>query len=78
MLVLTRKLDENVVIGERISIKVLNIDGNKVQLGIQAPSNVMIYRAELVEKVRRQNQTSLISHWHQYQMASKVLKGIFK
>lgn len=49
MLVLTRKPNEEVIIGGSIRIKVLEIKGNRVRLGISAPDQVPVMRSELVE-----------------------------
>ena len=48
MLVLTRKAGERIVIGDSIAVEVLEILGNRVRIGIQAPSGVTILRQELV------------------------------
>jgi carbon storage regulator len=50
MLILTRKEDETILIGEYISIKVVEIRGNQVRLGIEAPAGVSIIRGELLEQ----------------------------
>ena len=55
MLVLTRRIDESLVIGDNIIVTVLSVEGDKVKLGIQAPAAVTILRQELCEAVRRQN-----------------------
>ena len=47
MLVLTRKLNESIVINGNISVKVVSIRGNQVRLGITAPESCGIYRSEL-------------------------------
>lgn len=47
MLVLSRKLDESIRIGDEISVKVLGVSGQQVRLGIDAPREVQIDRAEL-------------------------------
>ena len=47
MLILTRKADERIVIGDDIVLSVLEIEGNRVKLGIQAPKDVTILRAEI-------------------------------
>ena len=52
MLVLARKLDESIVIGENIVVKVISIDKGVVKLGIDAPSSVSILRSELLEDVK--------------------------
>jgi carbon storage regulator len=48
MLVLTRKAGERIVIADSIVVEVLEIQGNRVRLGIQAPSGVTILREELI------------------------------
>ena len=48
MLVLTRKTDQQVVIGPNIVVTVLEIRGNRVRLGIEAPRQVPVLRSELV------------------------------
>jgi carbon storage regulator CsrA len=55
MLVLARKLDEAIVIGDDISIRVISIEKGVVKLGIDAPKNVSIMRNELLEDVKDAN-----------------------
>lgn len=55
MLVLARKLEESIVIGDDITIKVISIDKGVVKLGIDAPSNISIVRSELLEDVKDSN-----------------------
>ncbi len=47
MLVLTRKQNESIVIGEDIEIRIARIDGNQVRVGITAPKYVPVYRKEI-------------------------------
>lgn len=47
MLILTRRIDERIFIGEEIVLSVLDIEGNRVKLGIQAPKEVAILREEI-------------------------------
>jgi carbon storage regulator len=47
MLVLTRKLDESIVIGEHITVTILKVHGDRVRLGIEAPKEIPIKREEL-------------------------------
>lgn len=51
MLILTRKIDEEIKIGPDITIKILSLSENQVKIGITAPSSVQIYRGEVYEKV---------------------------
>ncbi|MBX2989593.1 MAG: carbon storage regulator CsrA [Bacteroidetes bacterium] len=55
MLVLSRKLDEAVQIGGGIRVKILHISDGQVKIGIEAPPDVKIYRAEIVSEIERQN-----------------------
>ncbi len=55
MLVLTRKINEGIVIAGDITIKVLAVEGNRVKLGIIAGKDVSIIREEIVEAVKNEN-----------------------
>lgn len=55
MLVLARKLDESIVIGDNITIKVISVEKGVVKLGIDAPRDVSIIRNELLEDVKDSN-----------------------
>ena len=58
MLVLSRKRDEVIKIGDDIEITVVDIRGDKVRLGITAPKEVMVHRKEVYEDIRRENQAA--------------------
>jgi len=49
MLVLSRKVSEQIVIGKGVTLTILRLDGNRVRLGIDAPAEVVIRRAELAQ-----------------------------
>ena len=55
MLILTRKSDESVVIGNNIEIKILSVRGDQVSLGFSAPREVSIYRKEVFEAILHEN-----------------------
>ncbi|QOY55040.1 carbon storage regulator CsrA [Candidatus Sulfurimonas marisnigri] len=55
MLVLARKLNESIVIGDDIVVKVISIDKGVVKLGIDAPKSISIMRNELLEDVKDSN-----------------------
>jgi len=54
MLVLTRRVDEGIAIGDSIVVTVLNIEGDRVKLGISAPRDVVILRNEVFQAVQEQ------------------------
>ncbi|MGE4157660.1 MAG: carbon storage regulator CsrA [Planctomycetota bacterium] len=55
MLVLTRSKDESIMIGDGVIITVVDIRGDKVRLGIEAPKETVILRREVYEAIRREN-----------------------
>lgn len=55
MLVLSRKLDEAITIGDDIVVKIISVDKGVVKLGIDAPSDISIVRNELLEDVKDAN-----------------------
>lgn len=59
MLILSRKLNESIVIDGRIVVKVVRVEGDVVKLGIQAPSDVPVHRQEVYEEIQRSNQEAL-------------------
>jgi carbon storage regulator len=61
MLVLTRKLGETIRIGDSISIRIVDLDGRHVKLGIEAPKDVSINREEIYEKIQRENRAASIT-----------------
>ncbi len=56
MLVLSRQRDESIVIGDNIVVTVVDVRGDKVRLGIEAPREVSVHRREVYEAIQRENQ----------------------
>ena len=61
MLVLTRKVNEEILINDNIEIKIVSIEGNHVRIGINAPKDVSIHRKEVYEKIKEENKSAAIS-----------------
>ncbi|MGE7094357.1 carbon storage regulator CsrA [Lysinibacillus sp. NPDC048646] len=59
MLVLSRKKNESIMIGDHIEVKILSVDGDQVKLGIVAPKSVMVHRSEVFEAIQQQNKEAL-------------------
>ncbi|MEA3228497.1 MAG: carbon storage regulator [Campylobacterota bacterium] len=55
MLVLSRKKDDSIVISDNIVLKIISIEKGVVRLGIEAPSDISIYRSELLDDVKVSN-----------------------
>lgn len=54
MLVLSRKKDEKIIIGDNITLMVIEIRGDKVRLGIDAPKDVSVHREEVYNAIKRE------------------------
>lgn len=55
MLVLTRKTNESIIIGDEIAITVLSVEGDQVRLGITAPKDIAVHRREIYELIKKEN-----------------------
>ena len=56
MLILTRRTNETLMIGDDIKITVLNVKGNQVRIGIEAPNNVAVHREEIYQRIQHEKQ----------------------
>lgn len=61
MLVLTRKLGENIRIGDSVKITVLEVRSGQVKLGIEAPPEVKVHREEIYARIQEENRRA--QHW---------------
>lgn len=59
MLVLTRRVDESLMVGDDVTVTVLDIKGNQVRIGIDAPKDIPVHREEIYERIRNNEQTNL-------------------
>lgn len=56
MLVLSRHRDESIMIGDDVVVTIVDIRGDKVRLGIEAPTNIPVHRQEVYEAIKRENE----------------------
>ena len=61
MLVLSRKIDESIIISDEIELIVVDIIGDRVKLGINAPKDVRILRSEIYKKVKENKKTKKLN-----------------
>lgn len=61
MLILSRKVNESIIIGDQIILSVVDIKGDQVKLGIQAPRHVKVYRQEVYEAIQEENRAAAMS-----------------
>ena len=56
MLILTRRLNETLMIGNEITVTVLGVKGNQVRLGVNAPRSVAVHREEVFDRINTEHQ----------------------
>ena len=56
MLVLSRQRDESIVIGDNVVVTIVDVRGDRVRLGIEAPREVSVHRREVYDAIQRENQ----------------------
>jgi carbon storage regulator len=56
MLVLSRQRDESIVIGDNVVVTIVDVRGDKVRLGIEAPREISVHRREVYDAIQRENQ----------------------
>jgi carbon storage regulator len=68
MLVLTRKIGEGIVIGDDISITIVEMKGGNVRIGIDAPKDKKIYRQEVFDRIAKENRDA--ASWNMVDLES--------
>jgi carbon storage regulator len=76
MLVVTRKKDEKLIIGNEIEIQVLRIGRDNVRLGIKAPAHISIYRYEIYEAIKSENVSAVTSQIPDKETLERVTKSM--
>ncbi len=54
MLILTRRVNESLMVGDDITVSIIEVKGNQVRIGINAPKDVAVHREEVYERIRRE------------------------
>jgi carbon storage regulator len=54
MLILTRRVGETVMIGDKVTVTVLGVKGNQVRIGVDAPRDVAVHREEIFDRIRQE------------------------
>ena len=56
MLILTRKVDETLVVGDEVSVTILGVKGNQVRIGVNAPKEISVHREEVYNRIKTEKQ----------------------
>ncbi|MBI4972115.1 MAG: carbon storage regulator CsrA [Candidatus Omnitrophica bacterium] len=73
MLVLSRKTNESIMIGDNVEIKIVEVKGDYVKLGITAPRSIAVHRKEIYEAIKRENeQAAKTQHVDEQKLEEKL------
>ncbi|MBQ7613176.1 MAG: carbon storage regulator CsrA [Spirochaetaceae bacterium] len=61
MLILSRKIDQKIIIGENIEITIIDVKGDQVKIGIEAPKNLKVFRQEVYQEILKENEAARIT-----------------
>ena len=71
MLILSRKIDEKIKIGNEITLTIIEVRGDMVKIGVDAPKDVKVFRQEVFEAIQKENKAAA------QQPSDDVLKNLF-
>lgn len=71
MLILSRKIDQKIRIGDDITLTIIDVKGDQVKIGVEAPGNVKVYRQEVFDAIQSENEAA-------NQISVESLKNLFK
>ena len=74
MLVLTRKLGESIRIGDNVIVKIVDLDGRHVKLGIEAPRSIAVNREEIYERIQKENRAASATQDQSVQNIAEALR----
>lgn len=64
MLALTRKVGESIIINNDVEVTILDVKGDQIKVGINAPKTVPIYRKEIFNQIKEENESAMIDASH--------------
>lgn len=74
MLVLSRKTNQSIVIGDDVEIMVVDIKGDQIKLGIKAPRSIKVFRKEVYDDIEQQNKESMVKNADTLKSIGSLLK----
>jgi len=74
MLILSRKIDEQIKIGDNITLTIIEVRGDQVKIGIEAPKSVKVFREEVFNAIQKENKAAAVGDTVSLDSLSKLLK----
>ena len=74
MLILSRKVDEKIKIGNDITLTIIELKGDQVKVGVEAPKDVKVFRQEVFEEIQRENKDAATAS----ALSEEGLSALFK
>lgn len=74
MLILSRKIDEKIRIGEDVVITLIDIHGDQVKIGVEAPKTIKVFRQEVFDAIQNENKAAVVNSIDAVSELSKLLK----
>ena len=79
MLILSRKIDEKIKIGDNITITLIDVHGDQVKIGVEAPKDVKVFRQEVFDAIQNENKAAVVvTQESQSQSAISALSKLLK
>lgn len=75
MLILSRKINEKIMIGEDISLTIIEIRGDQVKIGVEAPKSIKVFRQEVYEAIQNENRAAATSGSNLQSLQGIVIPG---
>ena len=75
MLILSRRVNEKIVIGDDVIVSVVEVRGDQVKLGIEAPRNVKVFRQEVFDAIQEENKMAAAASGMQLPLMDIPLRG---
>lgn len=78
MLILSRKIDEKIKIGNDITITLIDVHSDQVKIGIEAPKNVKVFRQEVFDAIQKENKAAVVDNPTENKNAFDAMNALSK
>ncbi len=78
MLILSRKIDEKIKIGNDITITLIDVHGDQVKIGVEAPKDVKVFRQEVFDAIQNENKAAVVAEADGNEKAISAVSALSK